>query len=115
MTKIISVSHWKEGPLLFVIHSVNPVKVNSVIICRYMATSGVDRTLKIWDMRTYKMMQSYKIPVGAGQLAFSQRGLLAAGMGSVVQVRELNMMDSINETTCWLINIYTHFIFNVEC
>lgn len=57
-----------------------------------MATSGIDRTLKIWDMRTFKMLQSYKIPMGAGQLSFSQKGLLAAGMGSVVQVgRSLNV------------------------
>lgn len=51
-----------------------------------MATSGIDRTLKIWDLRTYKMLQSYKLPSGAGQLAFSQRGLLASSLGNIVQV-----------------------------
>ncbi|XP_060566570.1 WD repeat-containing protein 46-like, partial [Ruditapes philippinarum] len=52
----------------------------------YMATSGIDRTLKIWDMRTYKMLQSYKVPSGAAQLSFSQKGLLASCMGNIVQV-----------------------------
>ena len=51
-----------------------------------MATSGVDRKLKIWDLRTYKELHSYKLGAGPGHLAFSQRGLLAAGIGSVVEV-----------------------------
>ncbi|CAH1787344.1 unnamed protein product [Owenia fusiformis] len=52
----------------------------------YMATSGVDRKLKIWDLRMYKSVHEYRIGGGAGQLSFSQRGLLAAGIGSVVEV-----------------------------
>lgn len=51
-----------------------------------MATSGLDRKLKIWDLRTYKMLHSYGLSVGAGQLSFSQRGLLAAGLTNVVEV-----------------------------
>ena len=51
-----------------------------------MATSGIDRTLKIWDLRTYKTLQSYRLGAGAGHLAFSQTGLLAAGVGNIVQV-----------------------------
>ncbi|XP_064649385.1 WD repeat-containing protein 46-like [Lineus longissimus] len=52
----------------------------------YMATSGVDRTIKIWDLRMLKMLQSYKVHAGASSLSFSQTGLLGAGIGSVVQV-----------------------------
>jgi U3 small nucleolar RNA-associated protein 7 len=51
-----------------------------------MATAGIDRSLKIWDLRTYKALYSYKVSAGPGSLAFSQRGLLAAGMGNVVEV-----------------------------
>ncbi len=54
---------------------------------RYMATSGVDRKLKIWDLRTYKELRCYKLGAGPGHLSFSQRGLLAAGIGNVVEVR----------------------------
>merc|ERR1712038_1061412 len=50
----------------------------------YMATSGIDRTLKIWDLRTYKTLQTYRIGAGASQLAFSQRGLIAASKGNIV-------------------------------
>ncbi|KAL5011430.1 hypothetical protein ScPMuIL_009981 [Solemya velum] len=52
----------------------------------YMATSGVDRTLKIWDLRTFKMLQSYKIGTGAASLDFSQRELLALSKGNIVEV-----------------------------
>lgn len=52
-----------------------------------MATSGIDRTLKIWDLRNFKVLQSYKIGAGAGHLAFSQQNLIAAGIGNVVEVR----------------------------
>uniref|UniRef100_A0A8C0G2K5 WD repeat domain 46 n=1 Tax=Chelonoidis abingdonii TaxID=106734 RepID=A0A8C0G2K5_CHEAB len=44
----------------------------------YMATSGLDRKLRIYDLRAYQALQSLVLPVGAGHLSFSQRGLLAA-------------------------------------
>ncbi len=53
---------------------------------RYMATSGMDRQLKIFDVRTFKPLQAYRVPYGAGALCFSQRGLLAAACGNVVEV-----------------------------
>lgn len=62
----------------------------------YMATSGIDRTLKIWDLRTYKMLQSYKVPAGSGQLSFSQKGLLASCMGNIVQVYKDCCTHTIN-------------------
>ncbi|GAB1597883.1 WD repeat-containing protein 46-like [Argonauta hians] len=52
----------------------------------YLATSGDDSHLKIWDLRTYHMLQSYRIDSGANCLSFSQRDMLAAGIGNVVQV-----------------------------
>ncbi|KAL3871801.1 hypothetical protein ACJMK2_039773 [Sinanodonta woodiana] len=61
---------------------------------KYMVTSSIDRTMKIWDLRTYKMMQSYKLGGGGGHLAFSQRGLIAAGIGNIVEVYN----DCINNT-----------------
>lgn len=51
-----------------------------------MATSGVDRTINIFDVRTYKPLQSYRIAHGANELHFSQTGLLAAASNNVVEV-----------------------------
>ncbi|KAM7319192.1 hypothetical protein ACRRTK_022304 [Alexandromys fortis] len=53
----------------------------------YMATSGLDHQLKIFDLRgTFQPLSARTLPQGAGHLAFSQRGLLVAGMGDVVNI-----------------------------
>ncbi|PIK54086.1 putative WD repeat-containing protein 46 isoform X2 [Apostichopus japonicus] len=53
---------------------------------RYMATSGIDRTIKIYDLRTYKPLQSYRVAHGANELRFSQRGLLAGASNNIVEI-----------------------------
>jgi len=53
----------------------------------YMATSGLDGLLKLWDIRTYKPVYSYRMngrPAAA--TAISHRGMLAAAFGSQVYV-----------------------------
>lgn len=52
----------------------------------YMATAAVDSTLKIWDLRTYKCLNSYKLGSGVSHLDFSQKGMLGVCMGNVVEV-----------------------------
>ncbi|XP_030053076.1 WD repeat-containing protein 46 [Microcaecilia unicolor] len=52
----------------------------------YMITSGLDRKLNVYDVRSYGLLHSYVIPFGASHLSFSQRSLLAAGCGDTVQV-----------------------------
>ncbi|KAL4589512.1 hypothetical protein LXL04_002419 [Taraxacum kok-saghyz] len=51
-----------------------------------MATSGMDKHIKIWDLRTYKSLQT--LPGNAKSLTFSQKGLLAASTGSFTQILE---------------------------
>ncbi|XP_010568220.1 PREDICTED: WD repeat-containing protein 46 [Haliaeetus leucocephalus] len=52
----------------------------------YMASAGLDRKLRLFDLRTYRVLQELVLPQGAGHLAFSQRGVLAAACGDLVQV-----------------------------
>ncbi|XP_030639831.1 WD repeat-containing protein 46 [Chanos chanos] len=52
----------------------------------YMVTSGLDKKLKVYDIRAFKPVQSYFLPAGASCLSLSQRGLLSAATGDVVQV-----------------------------
>ena len=52
----------------------------------YMATSGADRKLKLWDLRTFKELGSCSLSAGAGHLSFSQRLLLACALDRQVQV-----------------------------
>jgi U3 small nucleolar RNA-associated protein 7 len=49
--------------------------------CRYLATTGLDGHLKVWDIRTYKPLQNYFTPTPAGCVTISQKGLLAVGSG----------------------------------
>ncbi|KAK6929125.1 WD40 repeat, partial [Dillenia turbinata] len=49
-----------------------------------MATSGVERKIKLWDLRKFEVLQT--LPGHAKTLDFSQKGLLATGTGSFVQV-----------------------------
>ncbi|XP_035239110.1 WD repeat-containing protein 46 [Anguilla anguilla] len=52
----------------------------------YMVTSGLDRKLKVFDIRTFQPLKSYFLPAGASCLSLSQRGLLCASTGNIVQV-----------------------------
>jgi U3 small nucleolar RNA-associated protein 7 len=53
---------------------------------RYMATSGVDRKLKVWDLRALKELTCTPLKAGAAQLAYSQRGLLACTVNRDVRI-----------------------------
>ncbi|XP_078267975.1 WD repeat-containing protein 46-like [Rhinoraja longicauda] len=52
----------------------------------YMATSGLDHKLNIFDVRTYKPLHSYLLPAGAAHLTFNQRDLLGVACGNTVHV-----------------------------
>ncbi|CAH1100101.1 unnamed protein product [Psylliodes chrysocephalus] len=53
----------------------------------YMATSASNRELKIWDVRKLDgPVQEYKLIQAANHLNFSQKRMLALGMGNVVEV-----------------------------
>ncbi|XP_072890973.1 WD repeat-containing protein 46 isoform X1 [Hemitrygon akajei] len=52
----------------------------------YMATSGLDQKLNIFDLRTYQPLHSYLLPTGASHLTFSQRSLLGLACGNTVHV-----------------------------
>ncbi|CAG0913241.1 unnamed protein product [Notodromas monacha] len=52
----------------------------------YLATSSSDNIMRIWDVRTFGILHSYKLPVAPRNLAFSQKGLLACSAGNVVDI-----------------------------
>ena len=53
---------------------------------RYMASSGRDGTLKLWDIRTYKPLHEYRTPRIATSIDISDTGMLAAVHGPTVNV-----------------------------
>ena len=51
-----------------------------------MATAGIDRKVKIYDVRTYQELHSYHMFTPATTLDISQRGMLGIGHGVHVEV-----------------------------
>ncbi|KAL6527148.1 hypothetical protein OROGR_016238 [Orobanche gracilis] len=49
-----------------------------------MATSGMERKIKLWDLRKFQVLQT--LPGHATSMDFSQKGLLATSTGSFVQI-----------------------------
>ncbi|KAJ1435837.1 WD40/YVTN repeat-like-containing domain superfamily [Sesbania bispinosa] len=49
-----------------------------------MATAGKDKKIKLWDLRKFQVLQT--LPGLANTLDFSQKGVLACGTGSFIQV-----------------------------
>lgn len=47
---------------------------------RYLATTGLDRLLRVWDLRKHQELISFKLPVGLANLHFSQTGLLGESL-----------------------------------
>ncbi|KAL6504121.1 hypothetical protein OROGR_026044 [Orobanche gracilis] len=58
-----------------------------------MATSGMERKIKLWDLRKFQVLQT--LPGHATSMYFSQKGLLATSTGSFVQI--LNDFSRSNE------------------
>lgn len=52
----------------------------------YMATSSQDCSVKLWDLRNWKCVQTHRLPKGAHQMKFSQMGRLATAFGNVVEL-----------------------------
>lgn len=53
----------------------------------YMATSGVERSMKIWDIRNLDgPLQDYRLRSAPVHLEFSQKNMLAVGLDEVVEI-----------------------------
>jgi len=51
-----------------------------------MATSGADRKLKLWDLRSLKELSSCRLKAGASHMSFSQKTLVACAVDRHVEV-----------------------------
>ncbi|KAK0417545.1 hypothetical protein QR680_013073 [Steinernema hermaphroditum] len=52
----------------------------------YMATTGMDGFLRIWDLRKQAQMHAYKLARPASSIAMSQKGVVACSLGSLVHI-----------------------------
>ena len=53
---------------------------------RYMATAGLDGLLKIWDLRKFSALHSFKLDRPASSVDISDRSMIGLGVGRHVQV-----------------------------
>jgi len=63
-------------------------------------TAGSDGQMKVWDVRTYKAVHEYWNPMPAKTLSISQKGLLAVGWGSQVQVIFSSRIEFLKSPSC---------------
>jgi len=63
----------------------------------YLATAATDRSVKLWDLRTYGCLHEYKVGAGASHMQFSQRGLLALSFGNRVEVYRNPTVEPITQ------------------
>jgi U3 small nucleolar RNA-associated protein 7 len=57
---------------------------NTMCVC--VCHTGVDRQVKVWDVRTFKPLHAYFANSPATSLDISQRGILAVGQGRRLQL-----------------------------
>ncbi|VDK70691.1 unnamed protein product [Onchocerca ochengi] len=65
----------------------HPCSVRGIAVeNNYMATTGLDRKLRIWDVRNYKQLYAYTLPFGLAEVSFSQRYAVACSVGNQIQI-----------------------------
>ncbi|CAL2040628.1 unnamed protein product [Caenorhabditis brenneri] len=52
----------------------------------YMATTGLDRKCRIWDVRMFRQLHAYSLPFGVADVSISQKLDVACAVGNHVQV-----------------------------
>ena len=85
-----TVSMWTPNistPVVRMLTHHGPVKAVAVDPTgRHLITAGVDKSVKVWDIRTYRPLHSYTAAAPVEWLDVSQKGLLAVGHGRRVQI-----------------------------
>ncbi len=68
----------------------HPTTINNICIDytgTYLTSIGTDKKMRVWDLRnTYNQVFEYFTPQQAQSLSISQKGLLAMGVGSIVEI-----------------------------
>lgn len=65
----------------------HPCSVRGIAVeGNYMATTGLDLKLRIWDVRTYKQLNAYTLARGLSDVTMSRRFMIACSFGAQIQI-----------------------------
>lgn len=80
-----------------------------------MVTTGVDRRIKLWDVRTFKdPIAEYITRSPVNHISMSQKNSLAIALGNVCEVLNISTMGSIQSINPYLRNIEDGAISDLE-
>jgi U3 small nucleolar RNA-associated protein 7 len=80
---------------------------------KYMATSGLDHLLNIWDLRTYKQLNSIRLKDTLSGLDISQKGLIGASFKNNVEIYK-DFMNESNSKTSYLTHSLKENVQNIQ-
>lgn len=80
-----------------------------------MATTGIDRKIKLWDSRMFKQpLTDYQTKIPVNHIALSQKNVMAIAMGDVCEVFRNTNMGNIHSISSYLRNFEGGAISSVE-
>lgn len=80
-----------------------------------LATSGIDRKIKLWDSRNFKQpLAEYQTKTPVNHIALSQKNVMAIAMGDVCEIFRNTNLGSIHSISSYLRNIEDGAISSFE-
>lgn len=80
-----------------------------------LATTGLDRKIKLWDSRNFKQpLSEYQTKTPVNHIALSQKNVMAIAMGDVCEIFRSTNMGSIHSIKSYLRNIEDGAISSIE-
>lgn len=82
---------------------------------RAFATASLDKSLKLWDARNLNgPIEEYKLRNPANNMSISHQGVLALGMGNMIEIYNNKIIDSTIEKKVYLRHKIPKIISNLE-
>lgn len=80
-----------------------------------LATTGIDRKIKLWDTRMFKQpLTEYKTNTPVNQIALSQKNVMAVAMGNICEIFRNSETGNVNSINSYLRNVEDGAITSVE-
>ncbi|KAH8923489.1 WD40 repeat-like protein [Atractiella rhizophila] len=85
---------------------VSSIAIDSSTEGHYMATGGLDGSVKVWDMRKWDSLTEWKVPKSVQSMAFSGKGLLAIAWGKTTHVYNDTTKTSLSHPPLYMSELF---------